>query len=101
MASASENTIKNNAHKTNRNTACASGSLLPEIKRKPSDSSVRIEARDCTAIGRTRLGELSDILRRTCNCSGGRDGSEDRYTWDDRYVDRKRGLRGEKLSTPN
>ena len=66
------------AWSTARTTAFASGSLFPDTRRKPSDSSARIDCIVRAATGRKRLGEESSGLRRRCSSNGGSEAIGDR-----------------------
>lgn len=59
-------------------TAFASGSLFPDTRRNPSESSARIDDIVRAATGKKRLGDESSGLRRRCSCNGGREGIGDR-----------------------
>ena len=60
LASESDDTgTRRRACRTVRNTACASGSLLPETALNPSDNSERTDPRVRDATGNTLLGEES------------------------------------------
>ena len=74
----------NRDRSTARKTTCASGSLLPDTARKPSESSTRMEAIVRTATGRTRLEDDSSGSRLKWSWRGGRDAAGERYTCEER-----------------
>lgn len=61
-----------------RMAAFASGSLFPDTRRNPSESSVRIDCTVRAATGKKRLGDDSSGLRRRCSCNGGREAMGDK-----------------------
>ena len=74
LPSESEGTETNKrAWSAARMTAFASGSLFPDTRRNPSESSPRIDCMVCEETGKKRLGDDSSGLRRRCSCSGGRE----------------------------
>ena len=74
LASESEDTETNKrAWSAARITDFASGSLFPDTRRKPSESSTRIDCIVRKATGRKRLGDDSSGLRRRWSCKGGRE----------------------------
>jgi len=74
LPSESEETETNkSAWSAARMTAFASGSLFPDTRRNPSESSARIVCKVRAATGKKRLGDDSSGLRRRCSCNGGRE----------------------------